>query len=100
MKKLIVSGIAAACLMGTVTAKAEEVQVRVNHTDLDLTRSGDVVKLRSRLRIAIQDACSSRPGDYPFTAINGCFTEAMAEADAQIAARRALAQSPTKVAKN
>lgn len=99
MNKLIVSSIAAACLFGTATANAEEVKVRVSHADLDLTRSGDVAKLRTRMRIAIHNACSQWPGNYSWTSASACFTEAMADADAQIRALRAPAASAV-VARN
>ena|SRR6185503_2549056 len=97
MNKLIVSSIAAACLFGTATVKAEEVEVRVSHSDLDLTRSGDVAKLRTRMRIAIRNACAQGPGDYSW--ISACYTQAMADANAQIRARLAMA-APAIVARN
>ncbi|MDE8650713.1 UrcA family protein [Novosphingobium album (ex Liu et al. 2023)] len=92
MKKLIISGFAAACLVAAPAAFAEQVTVKINYTDLDLSRPDDVLALRNRVRNAVREACaptSAVIGYYSSDA--SCAKDAIARAEAQIQSGRTLA---------
>ncbi|MEZ5734290.1 MAG: UrcA family protein [Novosphingobium sp.] len=92
MKKLIISGFAAACLLtGATAAHAEKETIHVTYSDLDLTRKSDIDALYKRVRAAVKTACET-PRSVLTYAVDGlCVKEAMAEAKAQIQEHRTLA---------
>jgi len=99
MSKFLISSVAAVGLFGAVQANAEPVQVRVSTADFDLSQSGDVMKLRSRVSAAIRSACTAG-GDDARLGMGSCYYDAMAEAEAQIRARRDRAVTAPAIARN
>ena len=91
MKKLIISGFAAACLVGAPAANATAEAIYVSYDDLDLTRKSDVEELNKRVLAAVATACEANRYVVTYAVDRRCMAEAMAEAKAQIQEHRALA---------
>ena len=91
MNKYFLIGFAALCAAAAAPANAETVQVRINFADLDLSSNADVAKLRKRVRLALKKACAAPLSMANSPAIDTCVTDALAQADTQIARHRGLA---------
>jgi UrcA family protein len=91
MKKLIISGFAAACLTGATAAHAKDDTVRISYSDLDLTQKSDVEKLEKRVQAAAEEVCEPNRYVVTYAIDRRCVTETMAEAKAQIQEQRTLA---------
>ncbi|GGC37360.1 hypothetical protein GCM10011371_26020 [Novosphingobium marinum] len=94
MKKLLYPGFAAACLaLAGSPAMAGEVTLRIDHSDLDLTRKADVETLRARAKRAIRQACANESSLSHYTVRDerACEREALAQAERQIDRNHGLA---------
>ena len=97
MRKFIVPALAAIATLGFATAaQAEDVEVRVDFADLDLSQEGDVNALRSRVLAEVTETCNEEvPTFASRLLIRSCIRDAMEQADAQIEAQRSLAMGAT-----
>ena len=93
MKKLMISGFAAACLIGAPAAYAKAKEIHVSYSDLDLSRKSDVDELNKRVLAAVKVACEANRYVVTYAVDRACMNEAMSEAKAQIQEYRALAMA-------
>ena len=91
MKKLIISGFAAAFLAGAPAAYAKAEAIHISYDDLDLTRKGDVEELNKRVHDAVETACETNRYVVTYAVDRRCMHDAMAEAKAQIQEHQAMA---------
>lgn len=97
MRKFIVPALAALATFGIApAAHAEEVEVRVDFSDLDLSQETDVNALKSRVLAEVTETCNDEvPTFSSRLLVRSCIRDAMEQADAQIEAQRSLAMGAT-----
>ncbi|PEQ10212.1 hypothetical protein B2G71_23535 [Novosphingobium sp. PC22D] len=95
MNKLIVSGLAAACIAGAAPAPALAAPVErlVDNAGLDLTNSADSALLRKRMRRAAAKACRAESPVIVYYSFQSCVSDTLARAEAQVASRRSHARA-------
>ncbi len=98
MRKFIVPALAAFATFGVATAAhAENVEVRVDFSDLDLAQETDVNALKSRVLAEVTETCNEQvPTFSSRLLVRSCIRDAMEQADAQIEAQRSLAMGATE----
>ncbi len=97
MRKFIVPALAALAFVGIApAAHAEDVEVRVDFSDLDLSQDTDVNALKSRVLAEVTETCTEEvPSFASRLVVRSCIRDAMEQADAQIEAQRSLAMGAT-----
>ena len=87
MRKTLIGSLAlvAVAIVSTPVA-AEDVQVRLNYKDLDLSRADHVDALKKRVRAKVRIACASP--NYAVTAYSDCERGAMEQAMHEIERHR------------
>ncbi len=97
MRKFIVPALAALATFGIApAAQAEDTEVRVDFSDLDLAQSSDVSELRARVLTEVSAACNDEvPSFASRLQVRSCIRDAMEEADAQIDTQRSIASAST-----
>ena len=100
MKKFTLPFFAAVCLTAVATpALADEVTVRVDYADLDLSNPHDVSSLKRRIVARTEAACRKGAGSALFSAksFTDCRNDGVSKAFRQLEQRRTLAATQDSV---